>query len=78
MPLVIQKQFLLKDVHTAKEIPEALVSAFSRVGIPEVILTDQGRQFTANYMQELVEILEMKHLIYTPYHPMCNGYRGIL
>ena len=46
---------------TAKEIGEALVTVFSRVGIPEDILTDQGRQFTANYMEELMDILKIKH-----------------
>ena len=58
--------------YTAKEIAEALVSVFSRVGIPDEILTDQGRQFTANYMQELMEILKIRHLMSSPYHPMCN------
>ena len=58
---------------TAKEIAEALMTVFSRVGIPEEILTDQGRQFTANYMKELMEMMDIKHLISSPYHPMCNG-----
>ena len=58
---------------TAKEIAEALVTVFSRVWIPEEILTDQGRQFTANYMEELMDILKIKHLMSTPYHPICNG-----
>ena len=30
-------------------------------------------QFTANYMKELMKLLEINHLITTPYHPMCNG-----
>ena len=58
---------------TAKEIAGAPVSVSSRVSIPEEILTDQGRQFTANYMQELMEILKIRHIMSTPYHPMCNG-----
>ena len=43
---------------TAKEMADALIAVFSRVCIPEEILTDQGRQFTANYMNELFEYHE--------------------
>ena len=50
----------------AKEIAEALVTVFSRVGIPEEILTDHGRQFTANYMEELMDILKIKHFMSIP------------
>ena len=39
------------------------MTLFSRVGIPEEILTDQGRQFTANYMQELMDTMNIKHLM---------------
>ena len=58
---------------TAKEIADALITVFSRVGIPEEILTDQAKQFTANYMQELMHNMKIKHLMCSPYHPMCNG-----
>ena len=57
---------------TAKEIAQAFMTVFSSVGIPE-ILTDQGRQFTAKYMQELMDTMNIKHLMSSPYHPMCNG-----
>ena len=51
---------------TAKEIAQALMTVFSRVGIPEEILTDQGRRFTANYMQELMDTMNIKHLMSSP------------
>lgn len=57
----------------AKEIADALITVFSRDGIHEEILTDQGRQFMANYMNELMSIMKIKHLICSPYHPMGNG-----
>ena len=56
-----------------KEIADAIIPEFSRIGIPEEILTDQGQQFTANYMQELMNIMDIKHLVTSPYHPICNG-----
>ena len=58
---------------TAKEIARTLMTVFSSVGIPEEIRTDQGRQFPANYMQELMDTMNIKHLMSSPYQPMCNG-----
>ena len=67
---------------TSEEVAEGLLSIFSRVGLPQEILTDQGRQFTAEYMKELMKLLEINPLITTPYHPMCNGlvenFNGVL
>ena len=48
---------------SAKEIAQALMTVFSGVGIPEEIITAQGRQFTANYMQELMDTMNIKHFI---------------
>ena len=67
---------------TAEEVADSLISVFSRIGFPQEILTDQGRQFTASYMKEVLQLLEIKHLFTTPYHPMCNGmiesFNGVL
>jgi len=42
----------LKNVSTVA-VAEALVSIFSRVGIPEEILSDQETQFTSRLMKEV-------------------------
>ena len=55
------------------EVAEALVSIFSRVGIPREILSDRGTQFTSEIMGEVARLLSMKQLFTTPYHAMCNG-----
>ena len=62
----------LKEI-TAEAVANALVSVYSRLGIPSEILTDQGRQFTAECMKEVNRLLQVKHLFTTPYHNMCNG-----
>ena len=62
----------LKNI-TTTTVAEALVGIFSRVGIPEEILSDQGTQFTSNLMKEVGRLLSMKQLTTTPYHPKCNG-----
>jgi len=62
----------LKSISTVA-VAEALVSIFSRVGIPEKILSDQGTQFTSAMMKEVGRLLSVKQLTTTPYHPQCNG-----
>lgn len=62
----------LKSVE-AETVAEALVTLFSRVGIPAEILSDQGSQFLSGVMKETSRLLSMSQLVTTPYHPMCNG-----
>jgi len=62
----------LKRIDTTT-VAEALLSIFSRVGVPSEILSDQGTQFTANLMKEISRLLSVKQLTTTPYHPQCNG-----
>ena len=54
-------------------VAEALVSIFSRVGIPNEVLTDMGTQYTSAVMKEVSRLLSFKQLVTTPYHPICNG-----
>ena len=63
---------LLKKITTEAEA-EALLDIYSRVGIPEEVLTDQGTQFMSECMQEVSRLLSIKDLTSTPYHPICNG-----
>lgn len=57
----------------AETVAEALVSIYSRLGIPEEVLSDQGSQFMSGVMQEVNRLLSIRRLVTTPYHPMCNG-----
>ena len=60
----------LKNIDT-ETVAEALVDIFSRLGIPEEILSDLGTQFVSDFMKEVTHLLSIKHD--HPYHPMCNG-----
>lgn len=62
----------LKNIDT-ETVAEALVDIFSRLGIPEEILSDLGTQFVSDCMKEVARLLSIKQLTTTPYHPMCNG-----
>ena len=62
----------LKSI-TAEAVAERLVDIYSRLGIPEEVLSDLGTQFVSECMEEVSRLLSIKQLTTTPYHPMCNG-----
>ena len=62
----------LPSIETER-VSEALVEMFSRVGIPDEMLTDCGSQFTVEVMVEVSRLLSLQQLTTTPYHPICNG-----
>ena len=49
------------------------MTMFTRVGIPEEVLSDQGSQFMSGVMKEVSRLLSMSPLCTTAYHPMCSG-----
>ena len=62
----------LKRIDT-ETVAEALVDIYSRIGVPEEILTDLGSQFVSECMKEVCRLLGIRKRTTTPYHPMCNG-----
>ena len=54
-------------------VAEALIEIFARVGLPREILHDQGTQFMSAVMKRFNQLLQIKSINTTPYHPMCNG-----
>ena len=54
-------------------VAEALVSMYSRVGVPKEVLTDMGSLFTSALMKEVSRLLSFKQLVATLYLPKCNG-----
>jgi hypothetical protein len=62
----------LKSI-TSEAVAEALVSIFSSTGLPDEILCDQGTQFTADVMREVMRMLSISQLHSSPYHPQTNG-----
>ena len=66
----------------ASTVSNALISLFSRVGIPKEMLTDQGSNFMSELMREVCRLLQISRLRTSPYHAMCNGlcekFNGVL
>lgn len=54
-------------------VADALWEIWTRVGIPEEILTDRGAQFTSDVMKQVHQLLSAKGTTTTPYHAQCNG-----
>ena len=57
----------------ANAVAEELLEFFSRVGVPEEILTDQGTNFTSQLLSEVYRLLKVKPIRTTPYHPQTDG-----
>lgn len=62
----------LRETNTIA-VSEALLTIFSRVGIPRELLSDRGPQFSSQLMGELHRLLGVKPLFSSPYHPMGNA-----
>lgn len=62
----------LPSIETER-IAEALLEMFSRVGVPQEIISDRGTSFTSHLMREFSRLLSFTQLPTTPYHPMANG-----
>ena len=58
---------------SARPIAQALLQLFSRVGIPQEVLTDQGTAFLSKTMQQVYGLLGIKGIRTTPYHPQTDG-----
>ncbi len=56
-----------------KSVAEALFSMISRVGIRKRFLTDQGTAFMSRTIRELYELLGIKSIRTSVYHPQTDG-----
>ena len=57
----------------APRVARELVKLFSHVGIPDEILTDQGANFMSTLLEEMYQLLHIKKIRTTPYHPQTDG-----
>ncbi len=52
---------------------DVLRSLFSRYGLPEQVVSDNGPQFTSEEFQSFLRLNQVKHTLCPPYHPASNG-----
>jgi hypothetical protein len=59
-----------------KGITHELVMLFSRVGISDEILTDQGTPFMSRIMKDLCKLMKITQFLTSVYHPQTDGLVG--
>ena len=62
----------LKDTNSTAVI-KFMKGQFSRHGIPDVLISDNGPQFTSREFSEFSTQWEFQHVTSSPYHPKSNG-----
>ncbi len=63
----------LSEMSTAACAKALTFTWISRFGVPEMITSDRGPQFTSNLWFQLCEMLNISHKQTTAYHPESNG-----
>ena len=84
-PFLGKTFFILVDAHskwpevipmsstTSQGTIDVLCSLFSRYGLPEQLVSDNGTQFTSAEFAQFMERNGIKHICSAPYHPATNG-----
>jgi hypothetical protein len=58
---------------TSVEVIEWTKSIFARHGIPEVVISDNGPQFSSKEYMQFAEDYQFHHITTSPYFPQANG-----
>ena len=58
---------------TSEKTIAELRKLFSAYGLPEQVVTDNGRQFTSEEFSVFMRLNSIKHIRVVPYHPSSNG-----
>lgn len=58
---------------TAPVVSKALLKFFTMFGLPKVVQTDQGTNFTSRVFSQVLKTLGIKHETSSPYHPESQG-----
>ncbi|XP_063601112.1 uncharacterized protein LOC134777204 [Penaeus indicus] len=62
----------MRSIHS-KNIVRELVRYFSWVGLPEIVQSDQGSNFTSGMFKKILKGLHIKHNLSSAYHPQSQG-----
>ena len=52
---------------------EKMRATFATLGFPQILVTDNGPQFTSSEFSQFTKINGIKHITSSPYHPATNG-----
>ena len=66
-------EILKLSTTSSASIITALKTMFSRQGIPDVLVTDNGPQYASQEFREFSTSYNFNHQTSSPYHPQGNG-----
>ena len=58
---------------TSASVIRALIAIFSRHGIPAVLMSDNGPQYSSQEMKDFANQYNFKHVTSSPHYPQSNG-----
>ena len=58
---------------TSSKVTHAVEKMCARYGVPKVIVSDNGPQFTAREFRKFITEWNIKHMLSSPYHQQSNG-----
>ena len=58
---------------TAKVVTEHLKAIFSELGVPDVLVSDNGPCYTGEYFKAAMSRLGITHITTSPHHHQSNG-----
>lgn len=58
---------------TSQNVINKLKSIFARHGIPKILISDSGKQFTSSEFQNFAKIWNFQSITSSPHHQQCNG-----
>ena len=58
---------------TTSSIVTAMKPIFARYGIPNIVISDNGPQYSSQEFQEFAKAYDFEHITSSPYHPQGNG-----
>ena len=58
---------------STSETTKELLSLFSRHGLPDKLVSDNGPQFTSDEFKEFMNTCGIFHIKTAPYYPQTNG-----
>ena len=61
------------SVTTATATIQQLIMIFSRFGLPETLVSDNGPQFSSEEFRSFCQLNGIHHILVIPYHPASNG-----
>ena len=66
-------EVLVMNSTTAEKTVSELRTVFARWGLPEVLVSDNGPQFTSSVFRDFMRANGIRHVTSAAYHPATNG-----